>query len=130
MKPNAAIRRFDVFVEYNRLKAMKDGMRAAQAKGYALWLAKIVAARRGMPKPKPEETGKGKGEEKYKKSKWRELSGKPQTDRLFEKEIVTRMGASFYKGVFVPAIRKAFEDGEDYRDIRDSIREDWQPDLG
>ncbi len=129
MKPNATIRRFDVFVEYSRLKAMKDGMSAAQAKGYALWLAKIVAARRGMPRPKPEESGKGE-KKKFKKTKWRELSGKQQTDKLFDKEIVTRMGAGFYKEVFVPALRKAFEDGVDYKDIRDSIREDWQPDLG
>jgi hypothetical protein len=129
MKPNATIRRFDVFIEYSRLKAMKDGMSLSQAKGYALWLGKVVAARRGMPKPKPEETAKGKKKPIYKKGKFRELSGKLQTDKLFDQEIVNRMGASFYKEVFAPAVRKSFNDGADYKDIRDSIREDWQPDL-
>ncbi len=128
MKPQAGIRRFDVFAEYNRQQAMKDGMSAAQAKGYGLWLAKIVAARRSLPIPKPSEKGSdGKGESKAKKSKWRALSGKPQTDKLFDKEIVGRMGAGFYSKVFLPAIRKAIENGEDYRDIRDTIRENWQP---
>lgn len=78
-----------------------------------------------MPSPKPpQDGGEGKKEAKA-KAKWRSLSGKPQTDKLFDKEIVTRMGSTFYTRVFVPAIRKAIENGEDYRDIRDSIREEW-----
>lgn len=125
-KPKAPVRRFDVFAEYNRQQAIKEGTPVAQAKGYGLWLAKIVAARRSMPSPKPAED---KGEEKKEKRKfqWRSLSGKPQTEKLFDKEIVARMGSTFYTRVFVPAIRKAIEKGEDYRDIRDSIREEWVP---
>ncbi len=125
MKPQATIRRFDVFAEYNRQQAIKEGASAAQAKGYALWLAKIVAARRSMPSPKPSEEGGERKKEEKAKAKWRSLSGKPQTDKLFDKEIVGRMGKTFYTRVFVSAIRKAIEDGKDYRDIRDSIREDW-----
>jgi len=34
-KPEKAIRRFDVFAEYNRLDALKDGRPADQAKGHA-----------------------------------------------------------------------------------------------
>ncbi len=125
LKPKAPIRRFDVFAEYNRQQAMKEGTREAQAKGYGLWLAKIVAARRSLPST--ESTASHEEEKKGKKSKWRKLSGKPQTDKLFDKEIVSRMGVGFYKKVFLPAISQAIENGEEYRDIRDSIRKDWEP---
>lgn len=127
MKPKAAIRRFDVFAEYNRQTAMKEGTPAAQAKGYGLWLAKVVAARRFGP-------GKGSaakshtGEEKQTaRRKWRSLDGKPQTDKLFDKEIVQRMGADFYSEVFVPAIRESVQKGQKYVQIRDAIRKDWKP---
>ena len=45
VKPKAVVRRFDIFAEYNRRKAAKEGQPAAHAKGYGLWLAKLVAAR-------------------------------------------------------------------------------------
>ncbi len=128
-KPKAPIRRFDVFAEYNRLDAMKKGESAAQAKGYAIWLAKVVAARKfrkseGLPEKKE---GEKKKEDKPKK-KWRDLSGIPQTDKLFDKEIVNRMGKTFYTKVFSPAIREAFAEEKEYREIRDAIRRDWKPD--
>ena len=101
--PRAPIRRFDVFAEYNRQKAIEDGMPEDEAEGYGLWVAKVVAARRfgrslmSQPPSKlrdsvprePEE------EEQAEKPKWRTLDGKPQTDDLFEKEIVKRMGRDF-----------------------------------
>lgn len=127
-KPLAPIRRFDVFAEYNRLEALKKGESAAQAKGYGLWLAKVVAAQKfgRLPKPSGE---KKEGEEKKKgrKKKWRDLSGKPQTDKLFDKEIVNRMGKPFYTKIFAPAIREAFEEGKEYREIRDVVRKGWKP---
>jgi len=55
----------------------------------------------------------------------KDWSGKLQTSKLFDKEIVSRMGITFYSRVFVRAIRKSIEDGEDYKDIRDSDRSDW-----
>lgn len=89
----------------------------------------MVAARRGGTSSKPlvQEQKRESKEPKVSKGKWRRLSGKPQTDKLFDKEIVNRMGREFYHEVFVPAIRRAIENGEDYRDIRDSIRSDWKP---
>jgi hypothetical protein len=96
VKPQAAVRRFDIFAEYNRRKAAKQGQPAAQAKGYGLWLAKLVAARR-----------------------FRRENG--------EKEIVQRMGTDFYRRVFSPAVRRAFERGEPYEAIRDSLRASWKP---
>ncbi len=127
VKPRAQIRRFDVFAEYNRQRAVLDGMPLDEAEGYSLWLAKLVAARRFGRKPKP--TGaKTKTPEKEppRRGKWHVLDGKPQTDDLFQQEIVERMGKTFYHRVFVPAIRRAVRKGQDYTAIRDSIRSDWQ----
>ncbi len=127
VKPQAPIRRFDVFAEYNRQRAIKQGMRADQAKGYGLWLAKVVAARRyGKSTKTPPESGEAK-QTKVSRGKWRRLSGKPQTAQLFDKEIVSRMGQGFYRKVFTPAIRQAIDDRESYVDIRDRIRKNWQP---
>ncbi|HZQ05760.1 MAG TPA: hypothetical protein VFD70_04220 [Anaerolineae bacterium] len=127
LKPKATVRRFDVFAEYNRLKAMKEGESAAQAKGYGLWVAKVVAAQKFGRMPKPTgEKGEGGGEKKPRK-KWHDLSGVPQTDKLFDKEIINRMGKDFYSKVFSPAIKEAFEEGKQYVEIRDSIRREWKP---
>ncbi|MBI5030810.1 MAG: hypothetical protein HZB51_09805 [Chloroflexi bacterium] len=126
LKPNARIRRFDVFAEYNRQLAMKRGMKASVAKGYGLWLAKVVAARR-FGKTKSDEDGFKKKERTLSQGKWRELSSQPQTDKLFEKEIVDRMGPQFYRRVFAPTIRKAIQNHEEYQEIRDTIREEWVP---
>lgn len=131
LKPNAPVRRFDVFAEYNRLKAMKEGESAAQAKGYGLWLAKVVAAQKfgRLAKPTGEKKEeKEKEKKKGRKKKWRDLSGVPQTDKLFDKEIVRRMGQDFYRKVFSAAVREAFDEGKEYRDIRDAIRSEWKPD--
>ena len=132
LKPRASIRRFDVFAEYNRLKAMKeDHLSAAKAKGYGLWVAKVVAARKFGRLPKPEEKAEGKEEKKkaeqLDRQGWHVLSGLSQTDKLFEKEIVNRMGKDFYQKVFSPAIRRAYQEGKRYVEIRDRIRADWKP---
>jgi hypothetical protein len=125
LKPNAIIRRFDVFAEYQRQQAIKQGMPAAQAKGYGLWLAKVVAARRYGSKTKsPSDTAT---ERKLSHRKWRTLGDEPQTDKLFDQQIINRMGTEFYRRVFVPAIRKAIAEHEDYTEIRDAIREHWTP---
>lgn len=134
-KPRSAIRRFDVFAEYSRLKALdEEHLPPDEAKGYGIWLAKIVAARRGARSLLAKEPPKGapkQGEEKPEveqiHQKWRSLSGEPQTDALFDKEIVQRMGRAFYEQVFEPAIAEAFRRGESYQAIRDSIRKDWKP---
>ena len=62
-KPRAPIRRFDVFAEYNRLKGMEqEKLSGPKAKGYGLWLAKVVAARKF-----------GRVSEDKFKDKWRKL---------------------------------------------------------
>jgi hypothetical protein len=125
VKPHAPVRRFDVFAEYTRIKAMREeGLSAAKAKGQGIWLAKVVAAQKygRLPRPSGE-----KREEKKRRTKWHELSGVPQTDKLFDREIIGRLGKGFYSRVFSPAIKKAYDKGESYEDIRDTIRRDWKP---
>lgn len=106
-----------------------------EAKGYGLWVAKVVAARRygGGAPPRPKQhDGEGKPDEheaaeKKPKEKWHKLDGHDQTDVLFEKEIVNRMGSQFYDTVFVPVIEEAIAQDKGYTAIRDTIRRDWKP---
>ena len=131
MKPNSAVRRFDVFAEFQRLKALeKEQMPADVAKGYGIWLAKVVAARKfAKQRGKDVKDTKGKKEEPEElvDNKWHVLDDKPQTDELFDKQVIDRMGSDFYEKVFSPSVREAFKSGKDYMDIRDSIRKDWKP---
>ncbi len=122
-KPKAAIRRFDIFAEYKRQEARRDGQAEDVAKGYGLWVAKVVAARR-FGKKKPDGEAKDKPAHR---GKWRKLDDVPQTDKLFDKQIVERMGVTFYKRVFSPAIRRAIADGSSYESIRDTLRAEWKP---
>lgn len=132
MNPKAPIRRFDVFAEYTKQKAIQDGMPEDQAEGYGLWVAKVVASRRfgGSPPNQPHRKSEGDDEEKDEKKdkpKWHDLGGEPQTDELFEREIVGRMGRRFYNTVFAPAIEDALAQGKTYTAIRDTIRKEWKP---
>jgi hypothetical protein len=133
-KPKAPIRRFDVFAEFNRQKAIEDGMEPDEAEGYGLWVAKVVASRgfgRGAgskPPGKGDEGALAEGEEtEEEKPKWHSLDGKPQTDELFQRDVVSRMGREFYESVFRPAIEEAYREGKSYQSIRDTIRRDWKP---
>jgi hypothetical protein len=127
--PQRAIRRFDVFAEYSRQERQAKGYPEDEAKGYGVWLAKIVAARRfGTKSESPgkakKSSGRGEAEEE---PKFRSLGDELQTDVTFDHDIVDRMGATFYDDVFVPAIREAREKGESYETIRDDIRKSWKP---
>ena len=124
VKPLKPIRRFDIFAEYRKEEEQEKGMPADQAKGYGLWVAKVVAARKfGRIKDRPTSDD----DKPRRRRKWRVLSGEPQTDKLFDHEIVERMGEEFYREVFVPAIRAARDKGRTYESIRDSIRRRWKP---
>ncbi len=131
VKPQRPIRRYDVFAEYNRQRALKAGLPDDEAKGYAIWLAKEVAAHQ---KDGPVPAGAPAGDDGMHWSeasrmigKWRALNGEPQTDILFNEEIIERMGDGFYYEVFLPAIQKALKQGMDYTQIRDTIRQAWKP---
>lgn len=132
--PKQEIRRFDVFAEYQRLKALQKGMDAPHAKGYGLWVAKVVASggrNRSGDNGKHAAPGAAGDHTKQdgapREQEWHELSGKPQTDTLFDREIVSRMGKDFYSVVFAPAIAQAVEQGRSYESIRDAIRKKWKP---
>jgi hypothetical protein len=132
--PQQAIRRFDVFAEYNRLKGLQKGLDAPHAKGYGLWVAKVVASGGGRrsgaashPAVEDERGGRGEERERRGEQEWHELSGEPQTDKLFDREVIQRMGKDFYTTVFAPAIAEAVEQGRSYESIRDTIREGWKP---
>jgi hypothetical protein len=132
--PQQAIRRFDVFAEYNRFKGLQNGLDEPHAKGYGLWVAKVVASGGGRRSgaashPDTEDERKGRGEERESRGEqeWHELSGEPQTDRLFDREIIQRMGKSFYTSVFAPAIAESVKQGRSYESIRDTIRKGWKP---
>jgi hypothetical protein len=130
IRPKAKIRRFDIFAEYTRLEKLQQGFAADEAKGYGIWLAKVVAARK-FGKIKPDKSGPasdGVQEPTGKRrSRFRSLGGVEQTDRVFDHEIIDRMGRPFYEDVLSPAVQEAFKRGMGYRQIRDSIRKSWQP---
>lgn len=128
MRPKHSIRRFDIFAEYRKQDQQAKEMPEDEAMGYSLWVAKVVASRHhGDRKPG---SGDGNGADRRKQlvdGKWRTLGDEPQTDELFGKEIVERMGRTFYRRVFAPAIRRARKDGKSYEEIRDTLRKGWKP---
>lgn len=125
LRPRQRIRRFDVFAEYRRQEAQAEGMPADQARGYGLWVAKVVAARKfGRLK---RSAGSGEDKAAPRRRKWHVMGGVPQTSKLFDDQIVERMGREFYREVFEPAVRQAREHGKTYESIRDTIRRRWKP---
>ncbi len=123
LKPRAPIRRFDVFAEWNRIKALKEyGFSEEDAKAYGLAVAKVVAARKFYGhKLKYRGATKAFVEGKTKEKWWEKLA----TPSEFDEKVVNRMGREFYEKVFSPALLRAYEEGKDYMEIRDSIREEW-----
>lgn len=126
-KPRNPIRRFDVFAEYRKQELQDEGTPEDEAKGYGLWVAKVVAARRFGRSRGPGGRAHGGPPEPERRGKWHELDGQPQTDALFNAEVVARMGPEFYREVFVPAIQQARAHGRSYEAIRDAIRRPWRP---
>jgi hypothetical protein len=126
LHPARPLRRFDVFAEYRKQEEQEQGMPADQAKGYGLWVAKVVAARKFGRLRQRESPSEAEAKARRRR-KWHVLSGEPQTDRLFDHEIVERMGAEFYAREFAPAIRHAREKGNSYESIRDRMRRRWKP---
>ena len=130
--PKQPIRRFDVFAEYTRQEREAKGYPEDEAKGYGIWLAKVVAARRfgKSSEPKTEKSDQVSKGAKEVEPKFRTLGDELQTDETFDHDIIDRMGSTFYDDVFVPAIAEAISEGKDYTQIRDSIRKDWKPPKG
>lgn len=124
--PAKSVRRFDVFAEFTRQERLEKGDPADVAKGYGIWLAKVVASRKFGSKPETNaEQERHKAEREG--QKFRSIGDDEQTNEVFDLDIIERMGKVFYKDVFVPAIEEARADGKKYEDIRDDIRADWKP---
>jgi hypothetical protein len=131
LQPRAAIRRFDVFAEVNRLKALREGRPEDEAKGYGIWPAKVVAGRRFGRKGEtsdrpPPDRGRDDQEKDRPDVKFRPAGDELQTDETFDREIVERMRRNFYKRICDPAIPDAVGRGEHYEQFRDSIRSGWK----
>ena len=125
--PNQPIRRFDVFAEYTRQERREKGFHEDQAKGYGIWLAKVVASRRFGQKSSLDGKKPSKKDEHEEEPKFRSVGDELQTDETFDHDIINRMGARFYDSVFVPAITEARAQGKSYETIRDTIRRGWKP---
>ncbi len=126
-EPRQAIRRFDVFAEFSRQEQLDKGVPEDEAKGYGIWLAKVVASRRFGGKKDGPPRGETGGKESAAHTTFRSVGDEMQTDEVFDHDIIERMGAAFYDKVFVPAIERARAAGESYEDVRDSMRKDWKP---
>lgn len=128
LKPRQAIRRFDVFAEYNRLKTEAEGRPADEAKAYGIWLAKVVAARKFARTAEKRQQLTDRLREPVEREKAGYMLGdEEQTAATFDRDIVQRMGADFYSKVFAPAIAAAVREGKRYESIRDAIRAEWKP---
>ncbi|MFL5760090.1 MAG: hypothetical protein ACJ789_10145 [Thermomicrobiales bacterium] len=127
--PRQPIRRFDVFAEYSRQERQEKGYPEDEAKGYGVWLAKVVASRRFGGKIESSDRAKAKARkrEPEEEPKFRSVGDELQTDATFDHDIIERMSEKFYDAVFVPAIEEARERGESYETIRDEIRKEWKP---
>src|SRR5215218_8746652 len=126
--PNQPIRRFDVFAEYTRQERREKGLPEDEAKGYGIWLAKVVASRRFGQKSSSDSTKPShKRDRTEEEPKFRSVGDELQTDETFDHDIIERMGARFYDEVFVPAISEARAEGKAYETIRDTIRRGWKP---
>jgi hypothetical protein len=126
--PNQPIRRFDVFAEYTRQERREKGFPEDQAKGYGIWLAKVVASRRFGQKSPAESTKPAQERDRSEEEPtFRSVGDELQTDETFDDDIIDRMGARFYDAVFVPAITEARAEGKSSETSRDTIRRGWKP---
>ena len=124
LSPRAEIRRFDVFAEWNRLKARtRYHFAEAEAQAYGLAVAKVVAARKiaGLRPKQIRERKRRTRHEDMTEVWWDHLGSATE----FEQKIVERMGKSFYRRVFQPAVRRAWKAGQRYEQVRDQLRVTW-----
>ncbi len=81
---------------------------ADEAKGYGLWPAKAVAARKLAKWNTTSDLDRLSAEEatakQYPPSQWRHVSRTEQTNALFDAEIIARMGEDLYDRIVDPPI--------------------------
>ena len=124
--PQVPLRRFDVFAEWNRL------LRIASAFPHGRGSSRLRPGR-GQSRRQPEVRQYSSAEVKQWKQQARtgEMRGawwqKLGSDEEFQSKIISRMGERFYRQAFAPAIEQAWQAGKRYEDIRDTLREQWNP---
>ena len=126
--PQREMRRFDIFAEWNRLKARtQQHFSDAVAQAYGLAVAKVVAARKfaGHRAEQVRDWKQRTTREDYTEAWWTHLGSAAE----FTDKIVARMGKSFYRRVFQPAVRQAWKQGQRYEQIRDALRAPWNAAL-
>jgi hypothetical protein len=122
--PRLPIRRFDIFAEWNRLKARtRHQMEEANAQAYGLAVAKVVAARtrHGAAPDQTRELKRRARQDELDEPWWEHLGSSDE----FRRTIIERMGQDFYVEVFQPAVQQAWDAGRRYEDIRDVLRNAW-----
>src|SRR5919112_265690 len=89
--PRQPIRRFDVFAEYTRQEREAKGYLHDEAKGYGIWLAKVVAARRfGQSGESGSKKAHKRDDEHGEEPKFRTVGDELQTDATFDHDIIDR----------------------------------------
>jgi len=112
------IRRFDIFAIFNMVSKKKE-MGDKFAKGYGIWLARMVAGRKFGGSKSGHKSGVSTGSNKSTGVQtWMTLSGKPQTDKEYDKELENRFGTSNLHKI-ENFIEKAVFKGMSYEAIRD-----------
>ena len=94
----------------------REGLPEDQAKGYGIWLAKVVASRRFGQKSSSDGKKPSTKDAHEEEPTFRSVGDELQTDETFDHDIIERMGARFYDAVFVPAISEARAEGKIVRD--------------
>jgi hypothetical protein len=91
--PHQPIRRFDVFAEYTRQERHEKGCLEDEAKGYGIWLAKVVASRRFGQTSAAESTKPAQQRDRTEEEpQFRSVGDELQTDETFDHDIIERMG--------------------------------------
>jgi hypothetical protein len=98
-------------------------MKEADARAYGLAVAKVVAARtlHGAAPEQKRELKRRAREEQVEEPWWEHLGSSEE----FEHKIIERMGRDFYTQVFQPSLQQAWDAGQRYEDIRDTLRNEW-----
>lgn len=90
-------------------------------------MAKIVAARKfSGAQPSQVKEWKQRARSGDTAEPWWQHLG---SDEEFQRKIVQRMGSDFYRTVFQPAIRQAWDGGKHYEEIRDTLWTAWSRSL-
>ncbi len=115
------IRRFDIFAIFNKVSKEAE-MGSKHAKGYGIWMARMVAGKKfgggAVTTGHTSAVATTTGAKKSGVKSWHELSGKPQTDKEYDKELVTRFGEPNLITI-EDFIRNAYKKGMKYEAIRD-----------